>query len=108
MHLALECEDYLHLRVNHHHGFMRLFINDQLNVFHGPYLSLGDVAKMNAIVDPCERPATVFWRQWTAGVLHACDERPATVFWRQWAAGVLHACEAAHSDRLTNMPNAVV
>ena len=78
MHLALACENYLHLWVNRH-NFMRLFINDQLNVFRGPQLNLGDDAKMNALVNPCERPATMFWRQW---------------------AGFLHACEAAQSDRL--------
>ena len=86
MHLALACENYVHLRVNHH-DYMRLFINDQLNVFHGPYLNLGDDAKMNALVNPCERPAAVFWRQW---------------------AGFLHACEAARADRLSNMSNVVV
>ena len=66
---------------------MRFFINDQLNVFHGPYLNMGDDAKMNALVNPCEGPVAVFWRQW---------------------AGSLHACEAAQADRLSNMSNVVV
>ena len=39
---------------------MRFFIIDQLyNVFHGSSPNLG--AKMNALVNTCERPAAMFW-----------------------------------------------
>ena len=86
MHLALACENNLHLRGNHH-DFTWLFINDQLNVFHGPYLNQGDDAKMIAHVNPCEKPKTEFLQQW---------------------AGFLHACQAARADRLSNMSNGVV
>ena len=49
MHLALACDNYLHKWVNH--DFMRLFINDQPDVFRGAQLNPGDDAKMDALVN---------------------------------------------------------